>query len=117
MGAKYPLNTGKAVSLAPVSGVVRGSVALVPPGTERWHITRYAIVTNQSASSTTVPVCSIYTESISDLNLVDSTFTGNRDSGDCDIWLEKGQPIIAEWVDGVNGSIATLSLFGERELY
>lgn len=116
-GEVYPLNVGASVTLATVAGVVRGAVTLAPPGVERWHLTRAAVVTNQASTVTTMPIASLYLDSISDQNLIDSTYTGARDATDLDITLEKGQRIICEWVAGVAASVATLSLFGERILY
>lgn len=116
-GVRYPLNVGASVTLVSVAGVVRGSVTLQPPGTERWHVTRAAVVTNQASTVTTMPIASLYMDSISDQNLLDSTYTGARDATDLDIILEKGQRIVCEWVGGVAASVATLSLFGTRILY
>jgi hypothetical protein len=117
MGATYPLNIGASVTMALVGGVVQGVVQLVPPGVEKWHITRATVITSQASTVTPIPTASLYTPSISDQNMIDSTYTGCRDSTDLDIWLEKGQPIICQWLDGIAGTIATLSLFGTRELY
>lgn len=116
-GVRYPLNVGASVTLTTVAGVVRGTVTLAPPGTERWHLTRAAVVTNQATTVTTMPVASLYLDSISDQNLIDSTYTGARDATDLDLMLEKGQRILCEWVAGVAASVATLSLFGTRILY
>jgi hypothetical protein len=109
----YNLNTHAQVTLN-ASG--DGQCLLQPNGNERWHITRIAVVTNQDASLTTIPICSIYTDSVADANLYDATFTGSQDSTDADLWLERTQPLIARWVDGIAGTIGTLSVFGTREL-
>lgn len=113
-GEQYNLNESNRVTLN-ASG--SGSCFVAPPGTERWHITRIAVVTNQSASATTIPTCGVYLDSISDENLYDKTYTGSQDSTDADIWLEKGQQLHAQWLTGVAATTATLSVFGMRELY
>lgn len=114
MGTSYNLNEFRQVTLN-ASG--NGSVFIVPGSTERWLITRIAVVTNQATLVTTIPTCAIYLDSISDSNLYDKTYTGSQDSTDADIVLEKGQQLHAQWLDGVAASIGTLSVFGKRELY
>jgi len=109
----FQLNIGGNVTL---NSAGFGTVTLGPPRTERWHIRRIAVVTNQSSTVTTMPIASVYVDSIANSNLLDSTYTGARDGGDFDIWLESAQKIIGEWVGGVAATIATLSLFGEVEL-
>lgn len=113
-GASYNLNTHNQVTLD-ASG--NGQCQVAPAGNERWHVNRIAVVTNQSAAVTTIPVCSVYMDSVADANLFDATFTGSQDSTDADLTLEKNQPLIARWEDGVAGTIGTLSVFGTRELY
>lgn len=107
---RWQLNIGKSVTL---NSAGNGTVTITPPRTERWHIQRIAVVTNQASTVTTMPIASVYVDSIADANLLDSTYTGARDGGDFDIWLQPAQPIIGQWTSGVASSIATLSLFGE----
>lgn len=114
MGTEYNLNESARVTLN-ASGT--GSCFVVPNGTERWHVTRVAVITNQVVTVTTIPSCGVYMDSVADANLYDKTYTGSQDSTDSDIWLEKGQRLYAEWLDGVPGTIGTLSVFGIRQLY
>lgn len=115
MGAEYTLNESAQVTLN-ASG--NGSVFVSPNGTERWHVTRIAVATNQAASVTTIPTCGVYVDSIADANLYDKTYTGSQDSTDADLWLEKGQQLHAQWLDGpTTGVIGTISVFGKRILY
>lgn len=115
MGVTYRLDTSAQVTL---NGSGYGAVSLVPRGTERWHVTRIAVSTNQASSVTTIPICTIYTGSIAPGNKYDATFTGNDDATDANLWLEKGQPLWAEWKEGpTTGVIGTISVYGERELY
>lgn len=114
MGAEYNLNEFAQTTLN-ASG--NGSCFLAPGSIERWHITRIAVVTNQSATLTTIPTCGVYLDSIADANVYDITYTGSQDSTDADIWLEKGQQIHAQWLSGISGTIGTISIFGKRVLY
>jgi outer membrane protein assembly factor BamB len=114
MGQEYNLNESNRVVL---NSSGNGSCFLAPNGTERWHITRIAVVTNQSASATVIPTCGVYMDSISDENLYDKTYTGSQDATDADIWLEKGQQLHAQWLGGVTGTTGTISVFGKRVLY
>jgi len=114
MGASYRLNT---FGFATLDGSGAGRVMLQPDGTERWHITRYAVTTDQGTNTQPIPLCSLYTDFPEAGNEYDVTYTGNADSGDGDLWLEKGQQFWAVWTGGIPGSIGTLSLYGERVLY
>lgn len=115
MGVEYNLNEFAQVTLNS-SGTGRCFVA--PSGVEKWRITRIAVKTNQASSVTTIPVCSIYLDSVDASNLFDATYTGSQDASDCDITLEKNQQLLAEWTGGpTTGVIATLSVFGTRTLY
>lgn len=115
MGTEYNLNTFAQVTL---DGSGNGTCFVAPSGTEKWHITRIAVATNQATSVTTIPTCGVYLDSVADANLYDKTYTGSQDSTDADIWLEKGQQLHAQWLDGpTTGVIATISVFGKRILY
>jgi hypothetical protein len=113
-GQSYTLDTSAQATL---SAAGLGTATLAPPAIERWHVTRIAVATNQASTVTTIPVCKIYVNSISDANLYDGTFTGNQDSTDADLWLEKGQQLIAQWTGGVAATIGTISIFGNRVSY
>lgn len=115
MGATYNLNESAQVTLDSSGD---GETFLQPTGIERWHVTRIAVVTNQAASVTTIPTCGVYLDSVADQNLYDKTFTGSQDSTDADLILEKNQRLYARWEDGpTTGVVATLSVFGKREIY
>lgn len=115
MGAEYNLNDFAQVTL---NGSGNGSVFVSPNGTEKWHITRIAVKTNQAVTVTTIPQCGVYLDSVADANVYDITYTGSQDSTDADIWLEKGQQLWASWTNGpTTGVVATLSVFGKRVLY
>jgi hypothetical protein len=113
MSATYNLNTSAQATLN-ASGI--GQCQVQPPGQERWHVTRIAVITNQDPSLTTIPICSIYTDSVADGNLFDATFTGSQDSTDADLILERNQPLIARWTGGISGTNGTMSVFGTREV-
>ena len=113
-GQSYTLDTSATVTL---NAAGTGTAIVSPPAVERWHVTRYAVVTNQSTTTTPIPLCKLYVNSVSDANLYDGTYTGNQDSGDADLWLEKGQQLIAQWTGGVPASVGTLSIFGTRVSY
>lgn len=90
-------------------------VSIPVPRQERWHLQRYTVLTNQASTVTTMPIATLYANQVADGSAIDSTYTGARDSGDCDIWFEGGSFILARWTGGVAGTIATLSIFGQRE--
>lgn len=110
----YTLDTSAQVTLD-ASG--NGTAQLAPPAVEKWLVTRIAVVTNQASTTTPIPVCKVYINSVSDANLYDGTFTGNQDATDAYVPLEKGQLLLARWTGGVPGTIGTLSIFGTRETY
>ena len=102
---------------ATVSAAGIATVTIPIPRNERWTLRRYSVLTNQSPTLTTIPIATVYTNSISDGNALDSTFTGSRDSGDCDVTIEGGGSIIAQWTGGIAGTIATLSIYGDKVIY
>ena len=110
----YRLNDFAQVTLD-ASG--NGSATLQPAGTEKWHVTRISVITNQAPAVTPIPVCAVYTDSVDPGNVYDITYTGNQDATDADLWLEKGQLLIARWTDGIAATIGTISVFGERVVY
>lgn len=102
---------------ATLDGSGDGRATLQPAGTEKWHVTRISVVTNQAPTVTPIPVCAVYTDSVDPGNVYDITYTGNQDATDADLWLEKGQLLITEWTGGIPGTIGTVSVFGERVVY
>lgn len=100
---------------ATVSAAGIAQVEIPVPRQERWHLRRYTVLTNQATTVTTMPVATLYLNSVADGNAFDSTYTGARDSGGIDQWIEGGGKILARWTGGVSGTIATLSILGERE--
>ena len=114
-GTTYNLN--EASSPVTLDGNGNAQSFVSPNGTEKWNITRYAVLTTQDPAATTIPICKLYLDSIADANFIDGTYTGNQDAGDGDITLEKNQKLVAQWTGGIPGSVATLSVFGMRELY
>lgn len=110
----YRLNDFARITLdASGNGVAR----LQPAGTEKWHVTRISVMTNQGPAQTPIPQCGIYTDSVDPGNLYDITYTGNQDSTDADLWLEKGQLLLSAWTTGIPGTVGTVSVFGERVVY
>ena len=100
---------------ATVSAAGVAQVEIPVPRQERWHLRRYTVLTNQASTVTTMPIATLYANSVADGNAIDSTWTGARDSGGCDLWFEGGGKIVCRWTGGVSGTIATLSIIGERE--
>lgn len=86
-------------------------VELHVPRLEDWHITRYAI---QTSSAVSQPYCDIYIDSVSLVNILDTTTLGARNSANSDLYLRPGQVIIARWSFIDANATATLSVFGEK---
>jgi hypothetical protein len=97
----------------PASGTV--TVSIPVPRDQNWTLKRYTVLTNQAASVTTMPIATMYRGSVADGNAFDSTYTGARDSGDTDMQFPGGDRIVCQWVGGVAGTIATLSINGTVE--
>lgn len=92
-----------------------GLVVIPVPRQERWTLRRYTVLTNQAPTLTTMPIATMYKGSVADANSFDSTYTGARDSGSCDIVFEGGDNVICQWTGGIAGTVATLSIQGSRE--
>ena len=99
-----------------VSAAGLALVVIPVPRNERWHVNRMTVLTNQATTVTTMPTATVYRGSVADGNAYDSTYTGARDSGDFDIDLQGGDQLVCQWVGGVPGTIATLSIFGSKEV-
>lgn len=100
---------------ATVSAAGLATVTIPIPRQQRWRLLRYTVLTNQATTVTTMPIATVYSGSVADANAIDTTYTGARDSGSCDLWFEGGDRIVCQWVGGVAATIATLSILGEVE--
>ncbi len=94
----------------------RGVVTLTPAGMLSWHVTRMAVRTTQTPSQIPVPQCTVYLNSIADGNIVDQTYSGSRDTSDCDLKIQHGSNLIFLWENGVPLSTATASIYGTQDL-
>lgn len=86
-------------------------------GAPVWRVTRY-MVRNESAARRGVPPipsCNVYAPSGQEApdDLVDGTYDGSFDAGDCDITIGRGQAFVAVWAGAQSGDNLTLSLTGE----
>ena len=97
-----------------VSAAGVATASLVVPRSERWHVTNITVLTNQASTVTTMPIATVYIGQVSDSEAIGSTYTGARDSGSFDFWLEGAETLIGRWTGGVAGTIATMSIMGER---
>lgn len=100
---------------ATVNSAGTATVTIPVPRDQDWTLKRYTVLTNQSAALTTMPIATMYRGSVADGNAFDSTYTGARDSGDCDILFPGGDRIVCQWTGGIAGTIATLSINGTLE--
>lgn len=112
MKTERPLGDSKNTGPADASG--RCFLSMGPlRAWERWHITILGVT---NTSPTKEPVCKIYQGSIAPSNLINGTYAGRNDTDpNCDIWLETGETIWAEWTAGDVGSVGTLSIRGTVE--
>lgn len=100
---------------ATVNAAGTATVVIPVPRDQNWTLKRYTVLTNQSPTLTTMPIATVYRGSVGDGNAFDSTYTGARDSGDCDILFMGGDNIVCQWVGGIAATIATLSIVGTVE--
>ena len=99
-----------------LTGTGRGVVSLTPSGMLSWTVTRMAVRTSQTPSQIPVPQCTVYLNSIADGNIVDQTYSGSRDTSDCNLTIQHGSKLIFVWENGINGTTATASIYGTQEL-
>lgn len=100
---------------ATINSAGTATVIIPVPRNQNWTLKRYTVLTNQAATLTTMPIATMYRGSVADGNAFDTTYTGARDSGDCDIDFLGGDNIVCQWTGGIAGTIATLSINGTVE--
>lgn len=111
--ADMQLDTYGTVTLNASGG---GTVTLTPTAMLNWRVIRMAVKTSQGPTVTPVPQCTVYLNSVSDGNIIDQTWTGSRDTSDCDILVVHGASLIFVWENGVSGTSATASIYGTQSL-
>lgn len=114
MGATYNLNEFAEATLN-ASGAA--TVFVAPGSYEKWTITRIAVTTTDPITSQNVPEANIFLDSPGAANFLEGTYSGNKDSSDTNIVLERNQRLYCQWSGGNSGSVATFSIFGERTTY
>jgi hypothetical protein len=84
-------------------------------GAPVWHVTRYVVLNETAARRGTppIPTCTVYEGTETPDNVLDSTYDGSLDAGDCDVTLQRGQVLTAVWAGAQSGDRLTLSVTGE----
>lgn len=85
------------------------AVVSAPSGT-RWSVE----ATTVSTTSTVRTTASIYLGSPSPGSMIDSTYSGNRDTSDTRHEVIGGESITCVWTGGTPGTSATLRVTGEQ---
>lgn len=107
-----PLHQGATTVL---DGAGAGMVTLGPDyGPSTWHVAQVTVRTSQPGVGL-IPRCTIYAGTRDAHGLVDATYDGSQDSTDCALQISQGTHLIAEWVGGNPGDIATLTVIGTKE--
>lgn len=83
-------------------------------GAPEWRVTRY-VVRNETLArrgQPPIPSCNVYAPSGQEVpdDLLDCTYDGSFDAGDCDVTLGRGQAFAAVWAGAQAGDRLTLSL-------
>lgn len=90
-----------------------GTVTLAPESFRTWNVTSINVRTDQGITVTPVPQCTVYLGTASPGQIVAQTWMGNRSTASGgDILVQSSQPLFVEWVNGIPGSRATVSLYG-----
>lgn len=85
-----------------------GSVTLAPRGCD-WRIDLTTVTTS---TSTSTPVATLYTGSISESNLLEATYDGSQDTSDTTHWVLAGEQLVCAWTGGDAGARATVRVSG-----
>lgn len=88
------------------------TVFIAPDATEKWDITAYSVSTNDPVTSTTLPTAVASWGSFSE-----GTYSGNLDTSNTPVHLEKGQRLTVVWSGGTAGRLAFLNVLGRRIKY
>lgn|SRR5690606_1983487 len=94
----------------------RGMVTLAPTAMLNWNVTRIAVKTSQGPTETPVPQCTVYLGTTSDGDIIDQTWTGSRDTSDCNFQVPHGTSLYVLWENGIPGTSATVSIYGTQGL-
>jgi hypothetical protein len=99
-----------------LNGAGAGTVTLSPESFRTWNVTRIAVRTSQGPRQTPIPQCTVYLGSQNDGNIIDQTWSGSRDTSDCDFLVQPSQPLIIAWANGISGTTATASIYGTQSM-
>jgi hypothetical protein len=100
-------------SSAAFNAAGRAVVTLGPSRSyERWHITLTAVQT----TSTTQTTLKEYRYTEAPNNFIEGTSAGNLNSSDSVKDLSSGERITYVWTNGTPGSVATVTIRGDRTL-
>lgn len=91
-----------------------GVASIGPNVGQHWVLGNIAVYVSTAVAE---PQCAIYTNVVAPSNVIDATYTGSRNSTDSakGIRLGPGQKVIAAWVGGDPGAVATVSIYGTVE--
>jgi hypothetical protein len=96
------------------------TLELTVPRLEDWHVTRYAVLLSNAAFFSgatfvgTQPAVFVYVDSLSLINLLDSSPIGAQNSANADIMFRPGQLLICQWLYATPGTVGTFSVFGSK---
>lgn len=94
-----------------------GQVTFQPPGYRTWNVTAINVRTDQGVTVTPVPQATVYLGEATPGQIVAQTWMGNRASaGGAPVLVQPSQRLIVEWTNGVAGSTATASLYGQMDM-
>lgn len=94
-----------------------GTVVLQPDSFRTWTVTSINVRTSQGVTATPVPQATVYLGDASPGQIVAQTWMGNRaTAGGSPLVVQPSQRLIVEWTNGVPGSTATASLYGQMSM-
>lgn len=111
--ATITIAAGQDIQVGPIAAPATNfvQVTLSVPRLEDWHVTRYAVLMSSQVS---MPSVYLYIDSVTPINLLDTSALGAQNSANADLYLRPGQILICQWTAADIGATAVLSVFGEK---
>jgi hypothetical protein len=111
MPRSIPLEANATIQL---DGSGNGTATIVPPVVEQWHVETLSVTTSTAVK---VPTCRTYLgQGTNASDFVDGTYNGSQNVSDAlaNRPIPPGMKILAQWLNGDAGALATVTVRGTK---
>ncbi|WP_298561399.1 hypothetical protein [Streptomyces luteogriseus] len=93
-----------------------GLITFQPESFRTWNVTSINVRTDQGPAETPVPQCTVYLGVVDPGAIKAQTYMGNRSTAQGSIIVQPSTQLLVEWTNGIPGSTATVSLYGQMSM-